>query len=118
MNSENKKLYNLEYLIETMGNDPEAIKMMVEVFLEYTPQDLAALNLAFQENDLRKVAFHAHKMKSSLAALRIDDLKNLMLSIDKPDKTEAIKDELPAIIQKVNEVLTVVFDQLKSDFSM
>jgi HPt (histidine-containing phosphotransfer) domain-containing protein len=118
MNSENKKLYNLEYLIETIGNDPDVIKTMIEVFLEYTPKDLAELSMAMKENDLKKVAFHAHKMKSSVAALRIDDLKDVLQSIDKPDKTEALKDEIPAIIQKVNEVLTVVFEQLKRDFSL
>jgi len=118
MNSENRKLYNLEYLIDSMGNDPEAIKMMIEVFLEYTPQDLAALNLALQENDLHKIAFHGHKMKSSVGTLRVDDIKNLLQSIDKPEKTEALKDQLPDIIKKINEVLFIVFDQLKRDFSL
>jgi HPt (histidine-containing phosphotransfer) domain-containing protein len=117
MNSENKKLYSLDYLIETIGNDPEAIKMMVDVFLEYTPKDLAELSSAVKENDLRKVAFHAHKMKSSVAALRVDDLKNVLQSIDKPEKAAELKDDLPAIAQKINDVLTVVFEQLNRDFS-
>lgn len=117
MNSKDKKLYSLDYLIETIGNDPEALKVMVEVFLEYTPIDLAELTLAHKENDLRKVAFHAHKMKSSVAALRIDELKYVLQSIDKPEKTEALKNNLPDIIQRINEVLTVVFEQLNRDFS-
>jgi len=117
MNSESKNLYNLEYLNETFGNDSEAIRMMVDVFLEYTPQDLVAMNLSLKENDLPKVAFYAHKMKSSLAALRIDELEFVLKSIDKPDKTLALKDNLPAIVQKINEVLTTVFEQLKRDYS-
>ncbi len=117
MNSKDKKLYSLDYLIETIGNDPEAIKVMVEVFLEYTPLDLAALNKALNEKDFKQVAAYGHKMKSSVAALRVDEIGLMLKIIDNPEKTEALKNNLPDIIQRINEVLTVVFEQLNRDFS-
>lgn len=118
MTPESNKLYNLSYLAEVLGNDTEVMTDLIKIFVDNTPNDLHDLNLAFQAEDLERFAALAHKMKSSLATLRIDSLKEIMLSIDKPYKATEIKNELPAIVEKINSTLEVVFKQLKEDFKL
>lgn len=112
------RLYKLTYIQEAFGDDKEIVFDLATIFLDSTPKDLAELNLALEEKNYEKLAAVAHKMKSSLAILRVDDLKEIMISIDKPFKTNEKKDELPDIVRKINEVLTIVFQQMREDFSL
>ncbi|HPE34182.1 MAG TPA: Hpt domain-containing protein [Bacteroidales bacterium] len=118
MKPANERLYNLSYLKEQLGDNDEILQELIQIFLENTPADLADLNKSLENNDLEHLAAVAHKMKSSLATLKIDELKDVMVSIDKPFKTQELKKDLPGILAKINEVLAIVFEQLREDFSM
>jgi len=118
MTPKSEKLYSLAYLSEVIGDDTDVLNDLMKIFVDNTPNDLNDLNQAFQAGDLEKFAALAHKMKSSLATLRIDTLREIMLSIDKPYKAIEIKDQLPGIVAKINATLEVVFKQIKNDFKL
>lgn len=117
MTPDNEKLYDLSYLKENISNDEDVIRELIMIFLENTPQDLKNLNRAYNENNLEQVALTAHKMKSSLDVLKIKPLHDVIRRIDKPFKAEEFKDELPEIINKINNVIETVIGQLQDDFS-
>jgi len=118
MTPDKEKLYDLTYLKENISDDEDVIRDLIRIFLENTPQDLSNLNKAYEENDLEQVALTAHKMKSSLDVLKVDQLHNVIRRIDKPFKTEELKDELPEIMNRINSILEKVIKQLSDDFSV
>lgn len=117
MNPDNPKIYDLGYLYDVLGDDPESIAELINTFLTYTPKDLAELNQAYQNEDFNQLAAIAHKLKSSVATLKIATLKDTFQEIDKPYKVLERKEDLPAIMEKINTILEEAMRQLREDFS-
>jgi HPt (histidine-containing phosphotransfer) domain-containing protein len=75
---------NLSYLQSIAGNDKSIINELITIFLEQIPEFTEGLEKSFKEEDWRNVAAIAHKAKSSVLSLGMEelgnkDLKNLEL---------------------------------------
>lgn len=104
--------FNLEGIRKFVGGDEEAVKNMIHVFLDAIPISLKKFNKAFQEKDYSQLAFYAHKIKSSIDILNIDDLKQDIRTIEHNAKTGTGLDQIPALHKKVNQVIQEVINEL------
>jgi HPt (histidine-containing phosphotransfer) domain-containing protein len=110
-----KKYFDLKNIKEMLGDD-EVVKYMLQVFVESTPETLEELNQAYQQSNHDQLARSAHKMKASLDILKIDQLYDVVRTIDKDFKVkEMSKSDLDYAVNEMNRVLNLVFSQLKED---
>jgi HPt (histidine-containing phosphotransfer) domain-containing protein len=113
------KLYDLGKLNEMLGDDAEEVRNLLNIFVSITPVSLQSMNEGYEEDDAKKIATYAHKMKASLAILDIDALFDIVRKIDKQDKVEDIRqEELDKIISTMNQVINEVIDQLREEYQL
>lgn len=78
------KYINLHYLNSITDGDKDLIKELIAIFIEQIPEFRDGLNESFEQKDWNKIAAIAHKAKSSVISMGMDelgnkDLKNLEL---------------------------------------
>lgn len=61
------KYVNLDYLHELSGNDDDFEKIMMEQFVQQTPEEMKALEDAIASNDLLSAKKIAHSLKSTVS---------------------------------------------------
>lgn len=60
---------DLEHLRDIVGDNPEFLVQVLEIFLKSAPRDLSALHTGVGERDPEVIRFHAHKLKSACGAI-------------------------------------------------
>lgn len=60
---------DLEHLKNIVGDNPDFLIQVLEIFLKSAPKDLAALHVGVGERDPEVIRFHAHKLKSACGAI-------------------------------------------------
>lgn len=110
------KIYSTDSLKEIAGDDAEFMAVVAKTFLEEIPPDLQALITAVQ-NDNKELAYQfAHKMKPNIEMLGIDLSKDVT-AIESWTKTSKNTASIAAALERVNDTLQIVFEQLKRDFN-
>jgi hypothetical protein len=117
MSPNNKRLYNLNnlYLIQKEGD--AFIESMVKIFISTMPNYLQDLTEAAKSNDLKKVYFCAHKMKSSVDLLNIAVVKKDLLNLEEYAKNAVKVNEILPIAQKVADTLNKAMEEMREDFN-
>ena len=111
------KIYSIDSLKEIAGDDQDFMGVVAQTFLEEIPPDLESMVEAV-ENDNRELAYQfAHKMKPNIEMFGVDLLKEIT-SIESWTRTSKNKTSIQPIVEKVNNTLQEVFEELKSDFNI
>ncbi len=109
------KFINLSYLEGIAEGDKDIIKELIEIFIEQIPEFTDGFEESMLRNDWVKVAAIAHKAKSSVMSMGMEelgsvDLKNMELLAkqfriielsEKKDKNEKQNEELTKLIQNL-----------------
>lgn len=66
----NKYVFDLQDLLDLVGDDMELVVELAELFLETYPDELADIDAAIAERDAGKLERAAHSLKGSLGNLR------------------------------------------------
>ncbi|MEN8136363.1 MAG: Hpt domain-containing protein [Thermodesulfobacteriota bacterium] len=69
-------------LMARIDNDRQLYQVVLEMFLEKTPQTLVELELAIEQKDGENIHFLAHKLKGTTANLGAEILKDSMLTLE------------------------------------
>ncbi len=104
---------NLNYLKEISGGDTGIISKTIEKFLETTPDILDQMDDHLEQGDHNSLGRAAHKLKSSVAFMGIDAIKETILEIERITKTGQGVDELGTHVKKVRVVLEQGYGELK-----
>lgn len=109
--------YSTESLKEIGGDDLDFMKVVAQIFLEEIPPDLEALIEAI-DNDNKELAYQfAHKMKPNIEMFGIAILKDIT-GIESWTKTSKAVATIMPSVDRVNETLHLVFEELKTDFDL
>ena len=111
------KLYDLTPLGEMLEGNEKEIRMMVEMFVNITPQVTEELKDAADRKEWVKAGDLAHKIKSSLKMMGIFDIAEEALFIEKSGRTSENIDVLAGKINELVRKLNVVVAQMKTDFA-
>ena len=65
---------NLEYMKEVSGGNIEYEKTVTQQFIEAIPEDLAALEKAWQQNDIITLRQLAHDMKTTVSVMGLNEV--------------------------------------------
>lgn len=106
------KVYDLSQLEELAGGSQEFVMSMVETFLEHTPGQLEELKTAFASGDLGAMGGVAHKVKPNIDLFGVFSIKEEIRLVESLGKERNNAPELPATLEKIDNVLQLAFQQL------
>lgn len=108
-----EKKFNVSKLSTIVGGNKDQMNELKSLFLSVNRQNLADLNLAYKNGHLVKVKEIAHKLKTSIDLWDISELKQDIRKIERLAHDGINNKALELLIQKLNEVLTTVFAEMK-----
>ncbi len=109
------KLYDLGAISEIVAGDQEEINELNKMFLVETPKSLSQLNEFADNKNWAQVASTAHKLKSSVRLWNITGIENEIVQIEQKAKDSSTYDDIPPLLEKVNNVLKEVFFHLEKE---
>ena len=115
---DSRKLYDLTKIKAFVQNNKNVIKNLINIFLNNTPEMLAIINKGLEEKDYNKISYYSHKLKSSIDNFNINELKTEIRLIEKYSSQESNIEELPQLIENLNNVLNKVIQKIKEDFDL
>ena len=85
----NYKFINLQYMKEVSNGNFEYEKTVTEQFIEIIPNDLLALQNAWQQHNIKKLKQLAHNMKTSISVMGLNEvLQPFLHEIEYEDLTD------------------------------
>jgi HPt (histidine-containing phosphotransfer) domain-containing protein len=112
-----QKLYNLD-MVKTISNgNNDFVKKMINIFMDTTPPEIAIIKNCLGNGDYNLMGATAHKIKPSIDTMGIQDLMQDIRAIEKYGKEASNLDELPALVEKLENTLSTVFEQLKEELN-
>lgn len=69
-----RSTFSLDKLKEYVGDDPQQVKEMLQIFLDTVPDDVEQMNLYFQEKNWPELYKLAHRTKPTFKVFEMDDI--------------------------------------------
>ncbi len=104
-------------LEKLIGPDQVQLNLMLDKFLEITPDYLYELNSADMAGDLQAIAASSHKMKSSIDLVSAPIMRDLILKINQVSRNEADIFEIKNLIKQFNAYYKILETQLRAEIS-
>lgn len=101
------KLYDLSYLKEL--DDPAYLKEVLILFLNAAPKALQEIKESTLLRQWDEINTQAHRMKSSLGMLQINDLLDVITAIERNAKTSTNLDSIQGLV----DLALVLFDKVQ-----
>ncbi|MBB6610354.1 PAS domain S-box protein [Pontibacter sp. Tf4] len=105
-------LYNLDMLYKISRGNQAFINRTIELFIKTAPQTLAELQQSTQQQDWQRVSETAHKLKSTIDTLRIDQLKQVIRQIEADAKNQANTANLQGLVDFADSHLQLVIKHI------
>lgn len=86
---QNNKITDLSYLQEMSGNDSSIIKEMIVIFIEQIPEFEHDFTTAFETQDWNALGAIAHKAKSSVRTMGMDEMGDKLEQLEHFSKGNA-----------------------------
>jgi|WetSurMetagenome_2_1015567.scaffolds.fasta_scaffold415400_2 HPt (histidine-containing phosphotransfer) domain-containing protein len=106
------KLVKLQYLLEAMDGDEELIREILVIFLEDTQEELSKLHLAATEDRWVDVAKIAHRMKSSMLNLGLEEISQELLSIEDQINQNMNNEATKQNVMRVCDICQEIFQEV------
>ncbi|MBS0011336.1 MAG: hypothetical protein KFF49_07990 [Bacteroidales bacterium] len=112
------KIIKVSYIEEVCDNSAELIREMVDIFSDQVSEFSDSMNSLYQEGKYYDLGLMAHKAKSSVAIMGMDDLaeklKNLEINAKEGTEPETYYDHINAFKEQTGEALKELETYLKS----
>ena len=105
-------LYDLSQLIDMYSGNMANVKMTTVVFCDQMSQDMDMIQQRLDEGDLVSVKSLAHRMKPNMKLFGVDNLYELVITIEASCKTQDIE-KLKIEVKELREKAAVVIDAMK-----
>ena len=109
----NIEYVDLEYFKKTTGFDDQETKGFIEIFLEYSPEEIRLLETYCKEKDCEKIRGIAHKLKPRITYMGIHKLFEPMDKLHTCAKEGANLDQIDLLYKEVKQVFDKVMIELE-----
>jgi HPt (histidine-containing phosphotransfer) domain-containing protein len=114
MDSNTKKIIDLNYLTALAKGNKAFVMEMVSIFLTDNPVELQALENGIKEKNFEKIKSVAHKLKSTLPFIGIDKLIGTeVVEIESLGTTQSDLPGIESRFKKVKEVCERAYTELR-----
>jgi HPt (histidine-containing phosphotransfer) domain-containing protein len=104
-------LIDLNHLEKISGGNKDFIREILQIFLEQTPREIAKLREYLEHDEMEKVEYYAHKLKSATDSIGFSEGRQLFNQIE--DCARLGKPDMIApLVQNVSEVCSVACQQV------
>ena len=110
------KLYDLSTIKDIGGDDIAFIKEMVEMFATITPDTLADLGAAVDNEDWQKAGSLAHSLKSNIVSYGIVGMKEVTLHLEKCAANEQLRAAAKEQFNILQTVCKEAINQMRQDY--
>lgn len=110
--NKNNEPLDLSYLKEMSGDSAEFIIEMIDLFKSQTPVYIAELQAALKEQDWKKVAGVAHKIKPTFVYVGREDAKASMQLIEDNANSLENLDTLPQACNEISDFTEILYRQI------
>jgi HPt (histidine-containing phosphotransfer) domain-containing protein len=97
---ENFKHINLDYLNEMSDGSDDLVRDLINIFIKQVPVFTEQLDSYYQSGDYYSLGKLAHKIKSSVAMMGINELKTDMKTLEHFAKEGKNAEKYPVLISK------------------
>ena len=113
-----KKLYDISQILSVSRGDKGFVQTMTKMFVVQTPLYIEKITKYFEEGNLVEMGEEAHKLKPSIYAMGIQELKKTIAEIVNAGRNNESNQDLALHIKKLNEYTAKVILELKADFDI
>lgn len=107
--------YNTQTLKQFIGDDKEALRNLMVIFLESTTENLLDLNYACEEHDFETLGNIAHKMLPMFRQLEIYSVIPDLESLEDRKLDELVPGDLTAFLQQLEHQIQTVLTLIKRE---
>lgn len=107
--------YNTRSLIQFIGDDINALRNLLVIFIDSTKENLMDMNYAKEEFDIEQISNIAHKMLPMFKQLEIKAVIHNLEELEDKSITFSTQEELNAYIEQLEENINGVLAQIKAD---
>jgi HPt (histidine-containing phosphotransfer) domain-containing protein len=111
-------LYNLSMIEEMAGGDEAFIAMLAKTFADTVPPIMQQMVQHFNAGNWKEMGLEAHSLKSNILTLQITSIEQEIKLLEQYGKNATNLHEVPALIEKVTQILPQAIQQLKMQFQL
>lgn len=108
------KLINVSYLESISSGDIEIIREIVDIFKSQTPEFVSEMKSSFNNKDYHSLGMLAHKAKSSIAIMGMEDLALMLKKLELNAKSSTGVEEYPAFLSRFEKETDEAIIELES----
>lgn len=108
-----EKVCNLRYLFDATSGNKKIVKDIIDIFLEETPGELSALQLAIKNTDYSLISDIAHKIKSSFSLLGIAVLEPVFAEMEQLGNNASGIEKIVLLNLRVNIIFNLAKEEMK-----
>ncbi len=101
--------FSIEYINEVTQNDSALRNEILQLFIDNLPDYIYELELSLKQNDLEGLKKSAHKLKSPLYTLKVEDIINLVefieIEVDENTPQNEISNTVIQIVFGVQQII-------------
>jgi HPt (histidine-containing phosphotransfer) domain-containing protein len=117
---ENNKQFekpDLSYLMQLMDNNAEIVLEVLAIFKSEVPKDIQKLENHLKHEEWEMLSKTAHKLKSSVGNLGLNELRDLFLFIEQNGKDKTNLDKVPLIVSKIVVLIQQLFIDIEDEIA-
>ena len=108
---------DLSYLMQLMDNSAEIVLEVLAIFKSEVPKDIQKLENHLKHEEWEMLSKTAHKLKSSVGNLGLNELRDLFLFIEQNGKDKTNLDKIPLIVGKIVVLIQQLFIDLEDEIA-
>ena len=109
------KIYDLEYLSEVSGGDPDFEHELMTTFIEQAPKFMDRLTELLEGKKYPEMTPVAHKFKSSLTVFGMYPIYDKILKVETDTRSGQNLDGLPALLDEIKKLVAEAIEGLKGE---
>ncbi len=110
-----KNLTNLDFFKQNSFGDPILYKELLEIFEKTTPEMVGQLKIAAEQNNIGQLAKVAHKLKSNVQSVGLNEAYILLDKLENLDEITLNKGELDLLMSQIVKLCSVAVSEVKNE---
>lgn len=115
---EEKKGYDISQILSVSRGDHGFVQTMIKMFVVQTPIYIGIIVDHFEKGNFTEMGEEAHKLKPSIYAMGMKDLKKSIAEIINAGRKNQSTEQLEAHINNLKESTEKVIQELRVDFGI
>ena len=111
------KIYDLSYLNEVSGGDPDFEIELMNTFIGQAPAFMDRLTLLLNEKKYPEMTPVAHKFKSSLTVFGMYTIYEKILKVETDTRAELNLETLPQLLEEIKTMVAEAIEGLREELN-